>query len=116
MKRIRLIILSMGIFFTFLGCDATEVSLEKEKNVGYFVTIFNKSIDYDCDSERQELDQSGKFECTSFPISFYMDNVKLGEISNIHRDGYVYPQDIIVLEEKKPTYTSNISKVFLSVE
>jgi len=104
------------LLFMILGCGSTEVSSKDKTNVGYFVTVFNKSVDYICEDKRQTLEESGKFECASFPISFYMDNVKLGEISRIHRDGYVYPQDIILLEGQEERYTSDVSKDFLLVE
>jgi hypothetical protein len=116
MKKMGVVGLIMMTSFTFVGCDGVGVSSVNEKNVGYFVTVFNKSVDYDCENRRQALEESGKFECASFPISFYMDNTKLGEISSIHKDGYVYPQDIIVLEESVPVYTSENSMGFISVE
>jgi len=45
-----------------------------------------------------------------------MDEIKIGKISSIHSDGYVYPQDIIVLERKAPVYTSESSMNFLIIE
>lgn len=45
-----------------------------------------------------------------------MDEIKIGKISSIHSDGYVYPQDIIVLETRAPIYTSESSIHFLTIE
>ena len=117
MIGIKLVSYTLGFSFMLTACGSTNTtSVNVEKNIGYFVSNFNASVDYHCDNKRQSMDDSGRFECASFPISFYMDEIKIGKISSIHSDGYVYPQDIIVLEGKAPVYTSESSMNFLIIE
>ena len=115
MKKINF---TNNILLTLLGCTllftgCTEEVVEKEqtkKNVGHFVSVFDHTVQYQCDDEVIALSEDGEFSCQSFPIAFYMDEVKLGEISSIHSDGYVFPQDMIALEElSQPIYTSDDS-------
>ncbi|CAA6821711.1 MAG: Unknown protein [uncultured Sulfurovum sp.] len=116
MRNVIFINYLLGLSFVFSACDVLETSTHSETNIGYFVSNFNDNINYSCKNERGTLKDSGKFECASFPISFYMDGMKIGEISTIHSDGYVYPQDIILLEDSKPVYSSEGNINFLSVE
>jgi len=111
------------LVFGFSACDSVESTssvettlVHSKKNVGYFVSSFNDSVDYVCENRRKSMDSDGKFECDSFPIAFYMDETKIGEISKIHEDGYVYPQDIIMLEAKAPVYTSDNGIRYLNIE
>jgi hypothetical protein len=106
MRTFTLSIYGLGLHLLIIGCTSSDISNKNEKNVGYFVSVFDKSVDYHCENKQKELQEDGKFECASFPITFYMDGTKLGEINSIHKDGYVYPQDIILLEDRTPTYTS----------
>jgi len=100
----------------FGGCsDALSAKSDKQMKVGYFVSVFDKEVSYSCAGERKALASDGEFECQSFPIAFYADSVKLGEINTIHQDGYVFPQDIIVLEEPNhPIYSSDEQMLELS--
>jgi hypothetical protein len=117
MKYIKVLSYGLGLSFMLSSCGlGSTTSVNVEKNIGYFVSNFNDSVEYHCENKRQSMNDSGKFECASFPIAFYMDNTKIGEISNIHEDGYVYPQDIIILEARAPVYTSESSMSFLTVE
>jgi hypothetical protein len=116
MKNIKLLSYSLGLTLMFTACGSLDTSVNIEKNIGYFVSNFNDNVDYHCENQRKSMNNSGKFECASFPITFYMDNMKIGEIFNIHDDGYVYPQDIIILEDKAPVYTSEDSMLFLKIE
>ena len=108
-----IVVLSIGTLLTFSGCSDAKKVLSSKKSVkqGYFVSVFKHSVEYQCENKRKKLPQDGEFECNSFPIAFYMDSVKLGEINSIHKDGYVFPQDIIVLENgfSSPVYTSDDS-------
>ncbi|CAA6819932.1 MAG: Unknown protein [uncultured Sulfurovum sp.] len=116
MKNIKFFTYTLGLAYILSGCESSSTVVNVEKKSGYFISSFNDSIDYACANERHAMSDSGKFECNSFPISFYMDELKIGEISSIHSDGYVYPQDIIVLEEPAPVYTSEGNMNFLTVE
>ncbi|CAA6817345.1 MAG: Unknown protein [uncultured Sulfurovum sp.] len=116
MGNIKLLSYVFGVAYLLSACESGERPISVEKNIGYFVSNFNTSVEYACQNKREILNNSGKFECASFPISFYMDETKIGEISSIHSDGYVYPQDIIRLETRAPVYTSENSIRFLVVE
>ena len=116
MKNIKLVGSALELSFILSACGSLETSLKVEKNIGYFVSNFNESLDYSCENKRQSMNDSGQFECASFPIAFYMDEMKIGEISSIHKDGYVYPQDIIMLEAKAAVYTSESSIRYLTIE
>ena len=121
-SHIKLFGYGVVLAFGLSACDSVETTLAEttlvnsEKNVGYFVSNFNDSVDYICENRRKSMDNDGKFECASFPIAFYMDEAKIGEISKIHKDGYVYPQDIIMLEVKAPVYTSDNGIKYLNIE
>ncbi len=92
----------------FGGCSNSESkSHKKALHVGHFVSVFEKKVKYKCDNKIAPLSNNNEFECNSFPISFYSDHIKLGEINSIHEDGYVFPQDIIEVEEPSAIYTSN---------
>ena len=98
----------IGFAMIFGGCSNTESKSHKiALHVGYFVSVFEKKVKYKCDNKIVPLSSNNEFECNSFPITFYSDNIKLGEINSIHEDGYVFPQDIIVAEEPTAIYTSN---------
>ena len=116
MKSIKFLSYTFGLSLILSACTNIDTSVSIEKNVGYFVGNSHKSIDYSCENKRLTMTAGGKFECASFPISFYMNNTKIGEISSIHSDGYVYPQDIIVLEARVPVYTSENSISYLTIE
>ena len=121
-NHIKLFGYGVVLVFGLPACDSVETTsvettlVNSEKNVGYFVSSFNDSVDYICENRRKSMDSNGKFECASFPIAFYMEETKIGEISKIHEDGYVYPQDIIVLEAKAPVYTSDNGIRYLNIE
>jgi len=119
MKKIKLIdkivISFVGCAFIFGGCNNNISKNKADMNVGHFVNVFNHNIEYHCADKVTTLSADGEFTCQSFPITFYMDNVKLGEISSIHNDGYVFPQDIIVLEESQPIYSSDDSMKLATV-
>ena len=77
-----------------MGCSGESPSNE----VGYLVTPWNSNVQYTCGTKISALDNDGKFDCSSFPITFYSHSKKLGFIDSIHNDGYVFPQDIIEKE------------------
>jgi len=90
----------IGFAMILGGCSNTESKSHKiALHVGHFVSVFEKKVKYKCDNKLVPLSNNNKFECQSFPIAFYSDNIKLGEISSIHEDGYVFPEDIVVVEQ-----------------
>ena len=101
---------------TFGGCSNSESTGHKRVlNVGHFVSVFKKEVKYKCDNKVVPLSKNNEFECQSFPIAFYSDNVKLGEIDSIHEDGYVFPQDIIVAEKSSAIYSSDDTMMMVSL-
>ena len=76
------------------GCNSVDNQTATSK-VGYLVAPFDTDIKYQCGDKKSKLDQDGRFECSSFPVNFYLESKKLGYIDSIHNDGYVFPQDII---------------------
>ena len=100
----------IGFAMIFGGCSNSNSDSKSHKtalHVGHFVSVFKKKVKYKCDNKMILLSSNNEFKCNSFPIAFYSDNIKLGEINSIHEDGYVFPQDIIVVEEPKVMYSSN---------
>jgi len=104
----KIIIIFIGFLFIFEGCSDNTLNHKDaiQMNTGHFISIFDNSVKYKCENKIIDLSNNGEFKCQSFPIAFYIDNEKLGEINSIHEDGYVFPQDIIVLEESQPVYSS----------
>jgi len=77
-----------------IGCSSTDSQTTTPK-VGYLVAPFDTDIRYQCGDKQSRLDKDGRFECSSFPVNFYLESKKLGYIDSIHNDGYVFPQDIM---------------------
>ena len=113
----KTIISLLGLAFIFGACSDTVTSKnDVQMNSGHFVSVLNRSINYTCAGKVVALSENGGFQCQSFPIAFYRDNVKLGEISSIHKDGYVFPQDIMVIEESNAVYSSDDNMKFASLQ
>ncbi len=107
----------VGCSVVFGGCSNADSTTTQNTTlkVGQFVSVFDKKVNYKCDHKEASLDRNGQFECQSFPISFYADSVKLGEINSIHKDGYVFPQDIIVAEKSSAVYSSDDTMLMVSL-
>ena len=90
MKKYGVALLMIAYFM--LGCN--NVGSKSDKKVGFVVTPNKHDIYYKCGNKEANLDKNGKFICESFPIAFFMDGNKIGTISTIHNDGYVFPQDM----------------------
>ena len=90
-KQIIVFIALVGL----IGCGSSTDSQASTPKVGYLVAPFDTDIRYQCGDKLSKLDQGGRFECSSFPVSFYLESKKLGYIDSIHNDGYVFPQDIM---------------------
>jgi len=103
---IKLFITATALVSMVTGCNSTKQNLKSDK-IGYFVSPINSHISYQCGDIEKELENNGKFICSSFPISFYSDTEKLGSISSLHNDKYVFLQDITLekTEPAEPTYT-----------
>ncbi len=115
-QPLNYLVFSSFIGFTMIlgGCSNSNSESKSDKtalHVGHFVSVFEKKVKYKCDNKITPLSSNNEFKCNSFPIIFYSDNIKLGEINSIHEDGYVFPQDIIVAEDNSALYSSKDSMV-----
>jgi hypothetical protein len=105
----KIIKLKIVIFTIFLvtGCgnsssDKKSGTLLDSNNTDLVQTIKGYVIDspvvnlpYTCDNKTFKTTTGGLFSCQSFPISFSLGNIKLGEITKLHKDRKVYIQDIL---------------------
>ncbi|KIM08703.1 MAG: hypothetical protein KU29_02930 [Sulfurovum sp. FS06-10] len=104
MKKIKLIAylfsVVVGTQLILMGCSNNEVNISQvtPNHEGYLVNISNDVIEYRCGDKVAVIEDGEKFSCPSFPITFYIDSLALGEINSIHGDGYVFPQDIISVD------------------
>ena len=89
----------LGILVASITSGCSESVADKNAKVGYLVNPTDSNIRYKCGNKEELLKDNGRFYCSSFPITFYSDNSKLGSITSIHGDGYVFPQDIQIQEK-----------------
>ncbi len=88
MKRYYLAIIMIA--YIMLGCTKVENS----QKVGYLITPSKNDIYYKCGNKEAVLNRDGKFSCASFPVAFYLDGNEMGIINSLHKDGFVFPQDM----------------------
>ena len=96
MKFSNIMISIIGISVMF-GCS-NDAKVEREE-VGYLVTLSKNDIYYKCGDKNELVNKNGKFSCSSFPIGFYRDSMKIGSVSSLHGDKYVFPQDMQLKED-----------------
>ena len=91
-NNIKIYIMTIVGATIILGYNSrTQTEVEK---VGYLVTLSKNEIYYKCGNKEEILNKNGKFSCSSFPVGFYKDSTKIGSITSLHNDGFVFPQDI----------------------
>jgi hypothetical protein len=105
--KIKIYIVSLVSASILIGCSDSSTKTEAER-VGYLVTLSKNDIYYKCGNKEGLINKSGKFSCSSFPVGFYRDSIKIGSISSLHNDKYVFPQDMQLEEE---SITSTIIKL-----
>ena len=94
-KKIAIVTLLATIL---VGCNENSSTIHHTVTIaktGYLVAPFDREIDYKCGEKMTQIGSDGMFQCSSFPITFYMDSKPIGKIVSLHNDGYVFPQDII---------------------
>lgn len=96
-KKLLYALLMGVVSSTFMGCDSVNQETQLTQ-VGYLVAPFDSNVHYQCGEKRATLTPNGKFTCTSFPVEFYVNNESIGQVSSIHPDGYVFPQDLTQTE------------------
>jgi len=100
MKFINIKIYIVGLVGAYIisGCTNTNTQTEAER-VGYLVTLSQNDIYYKCGNKEELVNKNGKFSCSTFPVGFYRDSTKIGSISSLHEDKYVFPQDMQLAED-----------------
>jgi hypothetical protein len=96
--NIKIYILGLIGASMIVGCSNNNTQTEVER-VGYLVTLSKKDIYYKCGNKEELVNKQGKFSCSSFPVGFYRDSIKIGSISSLHDDKYVFPQDMQLEED-----------------
>ena len=97
-SRIKIYIIGLIGASIVVGCSSSGTKTEAER-VGYLVTLSKNDIYYKCGNKEELINRSGKFSCSSFPVGFYRDSIKIGSISSLHNDKYVFPQDMQLEED-----------------
>jgi uncharacterized protein YkwD len=64
---------------------------------------------YMCGKVTSTTGVDGNFACDTLPVSFYVGNIKLGEIYQLPDDGFVTPQDLIGVA--RDVYDDNVAKI-----
>ncbi|SFV57536.1 hypothetical protein MNB_SV-12-1991 [hydrothermal vent metagenome] len=96
--NMNLYIIGLIMASVMMGCSNNS-QVEAER-VGYLVTLSKNDIYYKCGNKEDIVNKNGKFSCSSFPVGFYRDtNNKIGSISSLHNDGFVFPQDMQLEED-----------------
>jgi len=100
-------IISIAVIYIILGCTKGDQS----QKIGYLVTPSKSDIYYKCGDKEATLDRNGKFICSSFPITFYLEGNEMGIINSIHNDKYVLPQDIekITIASRRKRFKSLVT-------
>jgi len=68
-----------------------------------------------CGDKEILSEQNGLFLCNSFPLSIYIGNFKLGELSSIAKDKLIYTQDILHIP-RAATMHPNITKLSIILQ
>jgi hypothetical protein len=89
MKKYYIVLMILGSLLIG-GCTQGA----KSEKVGYLITPSKNDIYYKCGNKEANLKENGKFICQSFPVAFYLDDYEIGVINSLHKDGYVFPQDM----------------------
>ena len=98
LTKIKIYIIGFLSASIMMGCNHANTKTEAER-VGYLVTLSKNDIYYKCGNKEDLIKKNGKFTCASFPIGFYRDSIKIGSISSLHNDGFVFPQDMQLKED-----------------
>jgi len=73
-----------------------------------------KGAKYICGNVTSTTGTDGHFACDAMPVSFYVGNVKLGELQQLPDDGYVTPQDLAGVE--RDDYSDNVAKIAMFLQ
>jgi len=68
-----------------------------------------EGVIYKCNEITAQTQSDGSFNCSTYPINFYIGDIKLGSINYINQSGYVTPQDLAGVS--LDTYNENVTKI-----
>ncbi|MFK5975455.1 MAG: BspA family leucine-rich repeat surface protein [Sulfurovum sp.] len=85
------------------GGGSTPPPVTPDKKIGYLVDAPIKGIEYRCGETVGFTNIDGKFECTELPVSFYIGNMKLGELAELTEDSKIFPADLFGLDRNNTT-------------
>jgi len=89
--------------------ESSSTSLDESIN-GKLVDSPVAGVTYKCGDITATTDENGSFECSSFPIEFYVGKIKLGSIEQLNPNGYVTPQDLAGVDQNDTT-DENVTKI-----
>lgn len=97
MKRTIFMTAAVAIFMIGCGGGSDDGSRSDviETQTGYLVDAPVSGVTYRCGDINGTTDQEGKFECAALPVTFSIGGIRLGAMSAIPTDGYLFPQDLV---------------------
>ncbi len=74
-----------------------------KKIVGYVIDAPIIGLGYHCGQKSSTTDEHGRFECSEFPVTFSVGNLKIGSVSKnlFPKDKKIYPQDILGIKRSE---------------
>lgn len=109
--------LTAALLLSACGGGSSDV----DSNTGGVPVIEGKLIDapvegavYRCGNISNMTDRDGNFACDTFPVSFYVGDVKLGKLSHLPDDGYVTPHDLLGVSRRE--YSDTVAKLALFLQ
>jgi len=112
-KNITLV--TVTIIALLLNACGGDSSTKKSAIHGKFIDSPVHGAQYKCGKIDNKITQKdGSFFCETYPITFYIGGVKLGEINKLAEDGYVTPQDLVGVE--RSTYGTKVKNLALFLQ
>ncbi len=102
--------------FIFTGCGGGSTSTAQSESLttGYFVDSAVSNLNYDCVADNvlnKTTASNGEFQCKNMSqVRFRINNLILGEISQLPDDGYVFPQDLVGVS-REDVYDENVTAI-----
>ena len=109
MKKINSLVLSTLIAALLIGCgggggsSAGTANSTATTTTGTFIDDRVSGVKYVNGSNTGFTDANGQFPYTSGVISFYIGNIKLGEMSSLPSDNKVFVQDVVGVDRSITT-------------
>ncbi|SHO81215.1 hypothetical protein MNB_SV-15-748 [hydrothermal vent metagenome] len=88
-----------AIFISLVGCGDGVCCSDNPtpiiKSRAYFIDSPVKGLDYKCDGREFKSDERGLIECLDTNVSFFIGNLKIGELNSFTNNSNIYPQDLV---------------------